>query len=91
MTWGVDSLDPWGVALPVPVRQDESPSLQVLGASSLALWMRDLDSDQGSETETLLLRYQVSSENPWLSLAGRCIQRPVEERNSDEICYLYSP
>ena len=32
--------------------EDESPSLQVLGASSLALWMRDLDSDQGSETET---------------------------------------
>ena len=42
----------WGVALPVPVREDESPSLQVLGASSLALWMRDLDSDQGSEMET---------------------------------------
>ena len=29
----------WGVALPVPVREDESPSLQVLGASILALWM----------------------------------------------------
>ena len=29
----------WGVALPVPVREDESLSLQVLGASSLALWM----------------------------------------------------
>ena len=29
----------WGVALPVPVREDKSPSLQVLGASSLALWM----------------------------------------------------
>ena len=29
----------WGVALPVPVRQDESPSVQVLGASGLALWM----------------------------------------------------
>ena len=28
-----------GVVLPVPVREDESPSLQVLGASSLALWM----------------------------------------------------
>ena len=42
----------WGVALLVPVREDESPSLQVLGASSLALWMRDLDSDQGSETGT---------------------------------------
>ena len=27
----------WGVALPVPVREDESPSLQVLVASSLAL------------------------------------------------------
>ena len=36
--WGVmDSLDHWVVALPVPVREDESPSLQVLGASSLAL------------------------------------------------------
>ena len=32
--------------------EDKSPSLQDLGASSLALWMRDLDSDQGSETET---------------------------------------
>ena len=42
----------WVLALPVPVRKDESPSLQVLGASSLALGMRDLDSDQGSETET---------------------------------------
>ena len=42
----------WGVALPVPVRKDESPSLQVLGASSLALRMRDLDSDQGSEMAT---------------------------------------
>ena len=39
-------------AVQVPVREDESPSLQVLGASSLALWMRDLDSDQGSKTET---------------------------------------
>ena len=29
----------WGVALPVLVWEDESPSLQVLGASSLALWM----------------------------------------------------
>ena len=42
----------WGVALPIPVREDESPSLQVLCVSILALWMRDLDSDQGSETET---------------------------------------
>ena len=41
-----------GVALPVHVREDESPSLQVLDASSFALWMRDLDSDQGTETET---------------------------------------
>ena len=40
------------MALPVPVREDESLSLQVLGASSLALWMRDLDYDQGSEMET---------------------------------------
>ena len=48
--WGVMvSLD---VALSVPVQEDESPSLQVLGASSLALWLRDLDSDQGSEMET---------------------------------------
>ena len=29
----------WGVALPVPVWEDESLSLQILGASSLALWM----------------------------------------------------
>ena len=29
----------WGVALPVPVQEDKSPSLQVLVASSLALWM----------------------------------------------------
>ena len=42
----------FGVALSVPVREDESPSLWVLGASSLALWMRNLDSDQGSEMET---------------------------------------
>ena len=45
-------IESWGVALPVPVWEDECPSLQVLGASSLALWMRDFDSDQGSETET---------------------------------------
>ena len=38
--WGVmDSLDNGGVALPVPVQEDISPSLQVLAASSLALWM----------------------------------------------------
>ena len=41
-----------GVLLSVPVQVDESPGLQVLGASSLAEWMRDLDSDQRSETET---------------------------------------
>ena len=29
----------WGVVLPVPVQEDESLRLQVLGASSLALWM----------------------------------------------------
>ena len=29
----------WGVALPVPVQEDKSLSLQVLGASSVALWM----------------------------------------------------
>ena len=29
----------WGVALLVLVWEDESPSVQVLGASSLALWM----------------------------------------------------
>ena len=40
------------MVLPVPVWEDESPSLQVLGGSSLALWMRDFDSEQGSETET---------------------------------------
>ena len=40
------------MVLLVPVREDESLSLQVLGASILALWMRDLDSDQGSEMET---------------------------------------
>ena len=38
--WGVmDSLDHGNVALPVPVWEDESSSLQVIGASSLALWM----------------------------------------------------
>ena len=41
-----------GVALSVPVQEDESPSLQVLGASSLALQLSDLDSNQGSEMET---------------------------------------
>ena len=40
------------MALPVTVQENESLSLQVLGASSLALWMLDLDSDQGSEMET---------------------------------------
>ena len=29
----------WCVALPVPVRKNESPSLQVIGASILARWM----------------------------------------------------
>ncbi len=38
--WGVmDSLDHGVLSLSVPVQEDESPSLQVLGASSLALWM----------------------------------------------------
>ena len=50
--WGVmESLD-HGVALSASVQEDKSPSLQVLGDSSLALWMGDLDSDQGPETET---------------------------------------
>ena len=40
------------MALPVPVWEDKSPSIQVLVASSLALWILDLDSDEGSETET---------------------------------------
>ena len=31
----------WGVVLSVSVQEDESPSLQFLGASSLVLWMRD--------------------------------------------------
>ena len=48
----MDSLDHGGVVLSVPVQKDESPSLQVLGVSSLALRMCDLDSDQKSETET---------------------------------------
>ena len=62
------------MALPVPVQEDESLSLQGLGASSLALRICDLDSDQGSEMETYFLWYQVSSENPWLSLVGLCVQ-----------------
>ena len=40
------------MVLPVPVREDESLSLQVVGASTLALQMLDLDSDQGFEMET---------------------------------------
>ena len=40
------------MVLSVPVQEDESPSLQVLDVSSLALRMLDLDSDQGSELET---------------------------------------
>jgi len=32
-----DFTESWGVVLSVPVRKDESPSLQVLGASSLGL------------------------------------------------------
>ena len=39
------------MALLAPVQEDESPSLQVLGASNVALRMRDLDYDHGSETE----------------------------------------
>ena len=36
--WGVmDYTGSWGVALPVPMREDESSSLQLLSASSLAL------------------------------------------------------
>ena len=63
--WGVmDSLDNGGVALPVPVREDESPSLQVLGAFSLALWMRDLDSDQGSEDSDFRPPAQVPAALP---------------------------
>ena len=42
----------WGVVLSVPVQDDESPSLQVLRASNLALQMCDLDYDDESETET---------------------------------------
>ena len=37
--WGVVFTGSWGVALSEPVQEDESPSLQVLGAFSLALWM----------------------------------------------------
>ena len=29
----------YGVALSVPVQEDKSPSLHVLGASNIALWM----------------------------------------------------
>ena len=79
------------MALLVPVQEDESLSLQVIGASSLALRMRDLDSDQGSEMATSFLWYQVSSENPWLSLVGLFVHRAVAERDSNEICYLHSP
>ena len=42
----------WGMALSVPVQEDKNLSLKVLGASSLVLPMRDLDSDQESEMET---------------------------------------
>ena len=72
----------WGVALSVPVQEDESPNLQVLDASSLALWMGDLDSDQESEMETKFLWYKISSENPWLSLVGHFVQRAVAERET---------
>ena len=41
-----------GMVLPVPLREDENPSLYVLGASILALWLKDLGSDQSTETET---------------------------------------
>ena len=40
------------MVLLVHVQEDESLSLQVLGASSLALRMCHLDSDQGSGMET---------------------------------------
>ena len=37
--WAVMESRSWGVVLSVPVQREESPSLQVLGASSLALWV----------------------------------------------------
>ena len=40
------------MTLPLLMQEDKSPSLQVLDASSLALWMGDFDSDQGSEMDT---------------------------------------
>ena len=40
------------MALSIPMQEDEILSLQVLGPSSLALLVWDLDSDQGSEMES---------------------------------------
>ena len=59
------------MVLPVPVREDESLSLQVLGASSLALWMRDLDSDQGSEADLIPLVPGLFGES--LAITGRIL------------------
>ena len=38
-TWGVMDSPEWSLVLSIPVQVDKSLSLQVLGASSLALWM----------------------------------------------------
>ena len=61
----------WDVALPVPVREDESLSLQVLGASSLALY--------GCETWTLTrdLRRRLNC------FGTRSLRRIVGDRWSD--------
>jgi len=37
--WSHGFIGSWGVVLPVPVQEEESLRLEVLGASSLALWM----------------------------------------------------
>ena len=69
------------------VQEDESPSLQILGASSFAL-----------RTLTWYLRWRLNSFHtrtlqriPLRLLVGLCVQRAVAERDSNESCYLHSP
>ena len=50
-----------------------------------------LNSDQGSKAKTWLLLDQVFTEKHWLSLVRLCVEIAFAERDSDEICYLYSP
>ena len=88
----MDSLDLGGVELPVPVQEDEGPSLQSLVL--LVLLYR-------CETWTLTrdLRWRLYSFGArslgrilgyrWTDFVSN--ERLLRERDSNEICYLHSP